>query len=684
MRNLLVQLRAQGAERVRQIADCWGVPLAGRGEADHVAQLYRTLRDPWAVRDRVEALGTVPWAIIEAILSTTGDAGQPQDALPALLGVPRGAVEAAVAHLAGCGILTPEDGAPLSLPRELTTAFRRVQEERLTGPTLGPETPLRALLTTLEGGEWEEAAAAWGLRITPGTIGREALTDEILARVDLPEQRRAVARELPPDAAKVFAALRAAGGRITLADIRAQCQLEPPALREAARALNRRLLAWPVWGDGDAEGGGRALIVPRDVLAPRRPPRDAPPPLAPLAATPSERPTHPYSAAWDLLTIVQRLGQRALEWREGDEERNATALRRLAPALWGTGDEGRVRPGYVPFLLALARDEGLVRVEEERAEIDEPAVERWRNRPFPEQSRALFDRWRAAPDWPEGLSQDDLQLATVDWPAAREALLDELRACAVGAWYDLATLALRIARLRPGLLGGSFSAARASGPAGTREEVTVAAVTVALLGALAPLGALAEGSAGSGKSRHPAVSLTPLGAWLLGRGPVPEQPPIGDRPLALGADFEILLFQPTPRRLWALGAVAELVRLDTASIYRLTEGSVARGVAAGLTLEQIVALLERGGRAALPQNVAFTLREWTRGHAGIRLGHALILRPDNPDDADRLRATLARAQLPAPEALSNGRLLLTLPDEGDTGAIVEALRGAGFTVHLRR
>ena len=682
VRNLLVHLRAHDEAALRQIADCWEVALIGRTVADHVAQLYRTMRDPWTVRDRVAALSSREWSIIEAILASTEAGDQEAHTLADTVGASTADFAAASERLRACGILAVE-GETLALPRELATAFRRIQEERLLGPATGPETPLRALLTTLEGAELEEAAEGWGLRVTPGTIGRDALIDEILARVDLPEQRRTVARELPPEAGRLLNAIRAAGGRAALDSLAAELDFTTPVLREAARALNRRLLAWPVWAEAEDDTvPDRALIVPRDVLAPRRPPRDAPPPLEPIAATPSARPSHLFSAAWDLLTILQRLDGRALEWRDGDEERNATALRRLAPALWGATDEGRVRPGYVPLLLELAQGSGLVRVEEERFEANPAALDPWRGQGFAEQTRALFARWRAARDWPEGASQDDLQLLNADWSLAREAILTELQGCAVGEWYDAATLALRIARLRAGLLGGSFHAARASGPAGTREEVTAAAVEVVLLGALVPLGLLAEGTHREGKRTNPAVRLTEVGAWLLGLHDEPRLPPLGDRPLTVGGDFEILLFHPIPRRLWALGAIADLVRLDTASTFRLTESSVRRGITAGLSLEQIVTLLERGGRAPLPQNVAFTLREWARDYAGVRLARALILRLDDPATTERLRAALVG--FAALDPLPDGRFLLTLSGNGDAAPVLAALREAGLTPHWLR
>ena len=687
MRNLLVHLRARSAEELRQIADCWGVPLTGRSPDDHVAHLYRTMRDPWTVRDRAAALRPAEWAIVEAILALPVGTGLLPDAASAATGLPADEVAPALAALLACGILATDDTTQaLGLPRELATAFGRVRDERLLGSAIGPTTPLRGLLATLEGGELEDAAEAWGLRVTPGTVAREALTDDLLARLDLPEQRRAVVAGLAEDAARVFAALRAAGGHQGLAALRDELALTAPALREALRALNRRLLVWHVWESPAADGATeRTLIVPRDVLARRRPPQDEPPPLTPVVATPPDRPQQPFSVAWDLLTILQRLAQGRLAWREGDEERNATALRRLAPALWQATAEGRARPGYVPFLLALARGEGLLRTEEEEFVAHEPALEGWRGRDFAEQTRTLLARWRTSSEWPEGLSQDDLQLTNVAWPAVRGGILAELRACAVGTWYDAATLATRIARLRPQLLGGSFHAARASGPAGTREEVTIAAIGVVLHGALIPLGVLREGTATrDGKRQQPALALTEVGAWLLGQGPAPTAPATGDRPLAIGADFEVLLFRPTPRRLWALGALAEQVRLDTVSTYHLTAAAVQRGIASGLTAEQIVTFLERGSGSELPQNVAFTLREWTRGHEGVRLGHALVLRPDTATALDRLRLALERARLPAPEPLADGRLLLILPGGTDPETVATVLREAGFAPRWAR
>lgn len=178
--------------------------------------------------------------------------------------------------------------------------------------------------------------------------------------------------------------------------------------------------------------------------------------------------------------------------------------------------------------------------------------------------------------------------------------------------------------------------------------------------------------------------LSAVGGWLLGQGAAPDVPALADRPISVGADFEILLFRPTPRRLWALSAMAEPAKLDTVSIFQLTEGSVRQGIAAGLTAEQIVAFLERAGGEPLPQNVAFALREWTRGHFAVRLARAFTIRLDSPDAVERLRAATARVGLAPPEELAERRYLVTLPHGADPEAFLEALRLIGLAIHWQR
>lgn len=675
-RNLLGRLLARSPEALRDIATCWETPLGARDHAANAGRLYGAMRDIWAIRDRAEQLPPDANAIVDTLLMA-GDAAL---TLEELAGETKFDLRSTVETLEHCGMLhreRPSDGEDESvdgaffLPRELVIGFGRVREEQLLGDALGPRIPLRALLSTLEMSELETAAPIWGLRITPGLIERDTLTDELLAQVRLPEQRRQVIQGLSGPAAWLFRELRSADRPLPVNRLRDRLKLDAHTFRDIARALADRLLIWHAYA-----GDERLLFIPRDIVAPRVAPHDRPPALVATRATPLVEYRHPFGTAWDLLSLLRGLTLGTFEWHEGDEDRNATHVRRIAPALWPTAS-GRPQRGYLPLLLGLGEREGLLRVVDGLVTPTD-LVEDWRAKSFPEQLVRLLEAWRASAEWLEGVSQDDLQLLHVDWPAMRAPLLDELRSLHVGAWYDADTLAVRIGRLHPGLLGGKFSAAFASDIEPTRDEVTSLAVNVALRGGLARLGLLDEGAQPDNRL---ALALNPVGAWLLGRRPDPPRLAAGGPPLTIDDDLSLQLHRPTPRRVWALGAIADVVALGAVSRYRLTRATVRRAIATGVTPDNIVTFLERGTAAPLPPGVREVLAGWSAGHRGIRLARALILRLDDPAQQAQLTDALAGAALPEPIALPGGSYLVRLPDDNRQARLLDTLRAAGFAIY---
>jgi hypothetical protein len=53
-------------------------------------------------------------------------------------------------------------------------------------------------------------------------------------------------------------------------------------------------------------------------------------------------------------------------------------------------------------------------------------------------------------------------------------------------------------------------------------------------------------------------------------------------------------------------------------------------------IEQAMALLEERGRGGVPQNVAYTLREWARGYIEIQIAPVLLLQVSSDVAADAL------------------------------------------------
>jgi hypothetical protein len=181
--------------------------------------------------------------------------------------------------------------------------------------------------------------------------------------------------------------------------------------------------------------------------------------------------------------------------------------------------------------------------------------------------------------------------------------------------------------------------------------------------------------------RTPVLRVTPFGRWIAGKRVEPQLTPIGNAPIAVGANFQILLYRPTPRRVWALSAFAELQALDRVSTWTLTAEALIRALATGIDLDQITAFLERQNGGPLPQNVSYTLSEWDRGYRRVWLRRSVVLVPEDGEKAEPIAAALKEAGL-EPEVLSDGRILL-IYDEPDAGerlytAATRALRERGF------
>jgi hypothetical protein len=141
--------------------------------------------------------------------------------------------------------------------------------------------------------------------------------------------------------------------------------------------------------------------------------------------------------------------------------------------------------------------------------------------------------------------------------------------------------------------------------------------------------------------RVEALRLTELGAEVLsgaeprrgeGAAPVPGA-------LIVNPDFEVVVFPDgaTPEVLYALSRFSTRVKSDTVATYRLTRESVARAAAGGLSADEIVLALEEHARAAVPQNVAVTIRDWARA-ARLHVGSATPLL--EASDAESLESLL--------------------------------------------
>ncbi len=659
MRNLIGRLLERPAADLDRIAAFWGARLSGKDRYTDVASIYREMTDIWAARDIWESLDETAQALVMAMASGP-DVPSTPDALADQLGLEAASATAALRQLYRTGIVALEhqsegdlEASPrLYLPRELGSLFERRASEAEEPPDL--TLPLEELLATVPFIEIEEAATLWGARVTPGVHARSDLVTIIKNQIERPDRVAAAVGTLTQPAQALWRALRDNGGRIELDTAREAAQLDGVQFRDAVRQLATRLLVWHSYGPVDAEAR-RWLVIPESVLHPITPEPEPVPEIERYTNDQVYEPgwLFPQAGAWDLLTLLResiRDSPRTSALQSGDP----SIQRRLAPRLWRAELEtGMLPTGYVPFLARVGGLLGVLQDLDGRT-IAGPEAATWRNAAFTTAARRMVAAWTSAEEWIEGRDRIDLALYGASWPAFRGTLLRAIAAIDDDGWYDQASFIEHLLATEPDLLRQAQVGSTPSRqltmrvdagqrPSDRRADVLRLVIATTLETAAAWLGIVERSQALDGGAA--ALRVTPFGRWAGGRGPEPSGQHLGPAPLAVGANLQILLYRPTPRRVWALTAFSESRALDRVSTYQLTSNAVIRALASNVEIRDIVRFLESQSGQELPQTVRYTLEEWDSGYHRVWLQRAIILTPEDETDRDRIIALLDESGL---------------------------------------
>jgi hypothetical protein len=168
------------------------------------------------------------------------------------------------------------------------------------------------------------------------------------------------------------------------------------------------------------------------------------------------------------------------------------------------------------------------------------------------------------------------------------------------------------------------------------ELVEGAFIRAVVRGPLSWLGLVGTGMAPDGQD---GFFLTRLGASVLGLEGELDLASAEDGSsrrdsLVVQPNFDIIVYEPDtrPQLLFQVDRFADRMSVDRLAVYHLTRESFCRGLQLGLTVDDIVALLESAARSELPQNVLFTMRDWARQFERIVLHrHGWLL--EAPDAA---------------------------------------------------
>lgn len=138
--------------------------------------------------------------------------------------------------------------------------------------------------------------------------------------------------------------------------------------------------------------------------------------------------------------------------------------------------------------------------------------------------------------------------------------------------------------------------------------------------------------------------------WLEEAQASPPPFPAFDEVPRVQGTFEVLAGpRVPPPDIWTLELWADRVRLDRFATYRLTRASVTAAARRGADAEALLTLLGRSP-GGIPQNVAFSLREWTGSIVRAKASVEIVLRAPDTAAAERLAPVLARQERLGPLA----------------------------------
>lgn len=264
---------------------------------------------------------------------------------------------------------------------------------------------------------------------------------------------------------------------------------------------------------------------------------------------------------------------------------------------------------------------GLVKMgDDERLRATDKAVD-WENLPLPDQaSSVLLLHLRHS-----RMSWDPIRLELLA-NTARQAILSS----PPGVWFPAnAFLGRVVARHILGLLERGPRPGLASGGSVPTHSQLLAVARDRLLGAFHHIGALDIGRRGRGVF----VAASPLAPVVLGSAPLPQPA----HPLLLvNPDFEVILFPEEGHLelLRQLSAFAQRAKSEVTIHLRITQGSIQRAILRGLGAEEIIGTLRAHGRAPLPQNVEYSIRNWAEGVHPATLNTLHVLEVDSAEALD--------------------------------------------------
>jgi hypothetical protein len=365
----------------------------------------------------------------------------------------------------------------------------------------------------------------------------------------------------------------------------------------------------------------------------------------------------------DLAIVVNAVYQMVIEPTQGGYVPKRLA-NKIFPLLHGSRPmyyEGT--DNYLDMVFSIAEALKLIHLQQSAGQkaryMPGPKLKDWTGREADEQTRRLLELWQkaSAREWSDlsGVHYRPSNYGfgySVESQSARQGLLEYLTAhCQPNRWYALQPLLQTIKANHLLILREHSRYAAYTGQRNRKEilanwEHTDAEIIAGLIASslhemgLVTLGFDANPAPDSADARNPdAFQFTELAAQVIWNiHPTDPENAVDPRPrtLIVQPNFELLLLQPDYPTLYKLLPFVKVEQVELVSRLTLTQESVRRGVEAGYSVEQIIRTLQECSQKELPQNVLYTLQDWSRLYKDATISQVILLEVSSEAIADEM------------------------------------------------
>ena len=721
MKSLSAIVRARSLVELQIIAELWGIPTPQRDDTGIALQIERQMRDQIAARTAWENLSSDERIVMLAIVGPSARNWCLVELLAERSGLPSERTESALAHLCGIFIvdceMTKMQGSevvgqrssfynyfttrthqePISekmiayVPTEIATTMYSIGREFNGVPQDRTTLSLDDLLLPYRQGDLDQIGRRFNLTMQSYS-SRNEVRAVIAQNVSQANAVSYAIQQLDPSLQDLYEVLMRNEGRLTLAEVRQKTHWNVPTLLRNLRTFEEYAIAFDGFSNGQ-----RVLFIPSVTLENLRVASLRPHSQTGLCERKVPQSVRPADSTilWDIAAFVWLVAHHEVELTRAQVLPRRT-MQRVVPLLNNDlalhSDELTQR--YVTQLQLEVIDLAIVQTknidDHIRLELGEKLTN-WASHDCRLQTLRVLRRWTYNRNWTDrpGAKYRSWMANFISISAARDAMLNVLRQCDPGVWYDVPSLLRTIQGDDPFVIRPNQRFMGQSGFKMTDEvrlhwnETDGELLSGMLSSTLHELGIVSLGydapvlAADRSAFNPDAIMLTELGAEVLkddlGRANTP-----GERALIVQPNFEILLLEPNMPDLYSLIRFAHVEQLGRASRFTLTRESLLRAISDGIPLEEILQFLRDHSQKEVAQNVVYTLRDWGRQYKEAKLSHVVLIEVDDEILANELCASTKLRDLGLRRVGPNA---IAAPEGKALRTVRRAIERAGYATH---